>query len=158
VVREIEMRKRTSWGALGLLLISLVLGGCNSDGGLSDQDDGNGGGGGGGGTPVVKAASLRLLSSSVSLSSSADSASEGIELTAIAVDSNNLTLEGAIVNFTSTSGVLVPAGTTTGSDGTVTAILHTGGDPTPRTILVTASSGTLTQTLSIPVEIGRAHV
>lgn len=142
------MGKRKSWGGFGLLAASLMLSACGgSDGGFSDKDNG-------GGTPgpePVNAAGIRLIAGSAVLPSNADSVEEGIELTAIAVDASNRTVAGATISFSSSSGVIVVSETTTGADGTLKATLHTGGDPNPRTIVVTARSGDRSQSINVQV-------
>ncbi len=145
------MLKWKSWGFLGLLVASLSMVACGGgdDGFSASADDG----GGGVVTPApIIAAGIRLVAESAILSSEADSADQGIQLTAIAVDENNIALPGVLVSFTADSGVVVVSESFTDSNGTVSAILHTGGNPVPRIITVSAVSGSQSQSLSITVQ------
>ncbi|WP_162851372.1 Ig-like domain-containing protein [Panacagrimonas perspica] len=132
--------------ALCAALSALTIAGCGGDRPTFDGSDD-----GGGGTGSPKVAGINLIASSATLSSDADSAAEGVPLTAIAVNSGNSAVAGATVSFTASSGVIVVSSATTGADGSATATLHTGGDPTPRTITVTAKVGGATRSATIEV-------
>jgi hypothetical protein len=72
-------------------------------------------------------------------------------LTAVAVDANSNTVEGITVKFTASSGALAVQNDETAGDGTASAILTTGGDPTLRVIHVVASVGGLQDEIDIAV-------
>jgi hypothetical protein len=132
--------------ALCAALSALTIAGCGGAGPTFDGSDG-----GGGGTGGPSAAGINLIANSATLSSDADTAAEGVPLTAIAVDRGNSAVAGATVSFSASSGVIVVSSATTGADGSATATLHTGGDPTPRTITVTAKVGGATRSATIQV-------
>lgn len=132
--------------ALCAALSALTIAGCGGD---HPTFDGSDNGGGGGNSPSV--AGINLIATSATLSSDADTAAEGVPLTAIAVNSGNSAVAGATVSFSASSGVVVVSSATTSADGSATAVLHTGGDPTPRTITVTAKVGGATRSATIQV-------
>src|SRR5690606_24504609 len=74
-----------------------------------------------------------------------------VTLTAIAKDANNRALPEVDIAFAATSGTLQVANATTDEQGVATATLITGGDPTNRTITVSASVGTLSDEIDIRV-------
>jgi fibronectin type 3 domain-containing protein len=86
------------------------------------------------------AASIDLLVSNPQLNS--DGATT-VALTAIVKDSSNRALSGKSVSFSADSGVLAVTSGTTDANGTATATLGTGGNPTNRTIRVSASTGSI---------------
>ncbi len=105
--------------------------------------------------PVVSATTstttlVKTLKVSTSSPSIYNDGSTSATITALALDASNNVLAGVPISFVSSSGALVPAGTLTGPNGTLTATLTAGGDPTLRTITVTGS----TTTLSSPVTVG----
>jgi hypothetical protein len=122
------------------LLMSLLLAACGGGGGYSDDDDGGGDGGSGGGSATVSR--VILLSSSPQLPSAADQPTEGITLSAQALDASGNLITASTINFSipPSSGALI-VGADDGS-GTRTATLTTAGDPAPRTITVTATAAT----------------
>lgn len=132
--------------ALCAALSALTIAGCGGD---HPTFDGSDNGGGGGNSPSV--AGINLIATSATLSSDADTAAEGVPLTAIAVNAGNSAVAGATVSFSASSGVVVVSSATTSADGSATAVLHTGGDPTPRTITVTAKVGGATRSATIQV-------
>jgi len=102
-----------------------------------------------------QAASIRLFASSQQLASSG---AQAIELSAIAKDENNNLLEGVTINFASDSGALGEildasgnSSNVTGSDGKVAMELSTQDEPSNRVILVTVTSGDITDSLEIEV-------
>jgi hypothetical protein len=72
-------------------------------------------------------------------------------ITAVAHDANNNTVASAPLIFAATSGLLSPGATTTDANGTITATLSAGADPSNRTITITATSGTASGTVTIDV-------
>ena len=102
-----------------------------------------------------QAASIRLFASSQQLASSG---AQSIELTAIAKDENNNLLEGVTINFASDSGALAKvldasggSSSVTGPDGKVVMELSTQDEPSNRVILVTVTSGNITDSLEVDV-------
>lgn len=142
-----------------LMFVSLVA--CGGGGGGDDDCEGfnanntactgtdTGTGGGTGGTTTVS--TLQLLASSPQLQSNADTVAEGVTLTAIARDANNAVVTSAPLVFSATSGLLQSASSTTDANGSGTAVLTNGNDPSIRTITVTVTSGTATQSVDVQV-------
>jgi hypothetical protein len=102
-----------------------------------------------------EAASIRLFASSQQLASSG---AQSIELSAIAKDENNNLVEGVTINFASDSGALEKiindagdSSNVTGPDGKVKMKLSTQDEPSNRVILVTVTSGDITDSLEIEV-------
>lgn len=122
-----------SWVVFGLMIV-LLLAGCGS----VDDDQGS----------DSEVASLRLITDNTQLQSSGNSPAT---ITAIARNANNVAIEGEPVNFAASSGLLeVSQGTTDGS-GQASATLVPGGNPTNRTITVTASSGSTEAKVDVAV-------
>ncbi len=135
------MKKRSSVmlvtiGILGMILLS----GC----GAGDSGD----------KPApppgtTVAASIDLLVGNPQLNS--DGATT-VTLTAIVKDSSNRALSEKEVSFIADSGSLVVAnGGTTGADGSATATLSTGGNPTNRVIHLTAATGSVSTANTVTV-------
>ncbi len=102
-----------------------------------------------------EAASIQLFASSQQLASSG---AQTIELFVIAKDNNNILLEGVTIDFSTTSGALSKvydedgsAENVTGPDGKVGMLLSTLDEPDNRTIVVTATTGDITESLEIDV-------
>lgn len=97
--------------------------------------------------------SLTLLASSPQLSSDADDPSKGVTLTAIVKDQNNVVMPNVDVEFSTqdVAELTVPSPAVTDSRGRVEATVSTGGDPTNRSITVSATAGTLTRSITIQV-------
>ncbi len=74
-----------------------------------------------------------------------------VTITAVLTDNNYVVVEGAEVIFTADSGALQVTNPTTDATGQADAILSTGGDPGKRTITVTATSGSLSDTITVDV-------
>lgn len=70
-------------------------------------------------------------------------------ITAFVKDDSNNFVEGVEVAFSASSGGLVINQATTDENGTAVSTLSTAGDPTNRTITVTATAGTLSETISV---------
>ena len=101
--------------------------------------------------PAATVASLRILPSSTDLRSDADTAAEGVTLTAIVLDSSNNVIVGKTVLFSTDTGALQVTRATTDASGTAEAILTTGGDATNRTISVSATSDGVPDTVEVAV-------
>ncbi len=99
--------------------------------------------------PVIpEAASVEAITSNPQLQSDG-----GIPviISALVKDANNNFIEGAEVQFSSDSGGIERINTTTGVDGVATARLSTQEDPTNRVIVVTATTGELSDTVNVTV-------
>lgn len=72
-------------------------------------------------------------------------------LTALVKDANNNVIPGVTVAFTATSGALAVTQPATDATGSALATLSSGGDPSNRTITVTAATGGATATITVPV-------
>ncbi len=101
---------------------------------------------------VTTPAAVRVLFSAGSLDTQADNTTSGVTVRAVVTDTGNAAIRGASVSFSTDSGVIIVSNTQTDESGAATAILTTGGDPTPRTITVTAKSGAATSKAIIPVQ------
>ena len=106
-----------------------------------------------GGSGDSSAASLILVAEASELSATASDVDDGLVLTAIVRDANNNVVPGVSVSFSSSdsAGLVVPDPSETDSAGRVTVILTTGGDETPRTIVVEANAGELSAATQIQV-------
>jgi hypothetical protein len=80
-------------------------------------------------------------------------------ITALVRDASNNLVPNIPVVFSASSGGIAPVGSsTTDASGAATAVLSTAGDPTIRTITVTAKVTTLTATIAVPVVAGTGSV
>ncbi|HTV51141.1 MAG TPA: Ig-like domain-containing protein [Steroidobacteraceae bacterium] len=79
------------------------------------------------------------------------SGSQPATITALVRGASNQLLSGATVNFSASSGGIGPGAGVTDSNGSVQATLSTAGDPTNRTIAVTATSGAASATVNVSV-------
>jgi hypothetical protein len=140
------MGSAAMWNSLGravIVLMLLILAGCNDDNAFFD-DNGTG--------TDTSADSITLLASSTQVGSSG---SNEVTITAIVKDDNNNLLSNVLVVFTSNSGSLAVTQATTDDSGQAIATLGPGGDYTNRTITVSATVGSLSETIDISV-IGTA--
>lgn len=97
---------------------------------------------------------LTLSASSISTSGNAS-----VTATATALDANRNTLAGVPVTLSVNSGaVITPSGTATGENGSITGSIGIGADTSPRTITVTAVSGSITRTASLSAVTGTPAV
>lgn len=131
------------WNSLGkavIVLMLLVLAGCNEENAFFDD--------GTGGTGSTSAATITLLASSPQLGSSG---SASVTITAMIKDGNNNLLPAIPVVFSASSGSLAVTQGTTDDSGQAIATLNPGGDFTNRTITVTATTGSLTGTVNVSV-------
>jgi hypothetical protein len=94
------------------------------------------------------ASNIQLLVSSPQMDSDG---LETVTLTALVRDENNNFISGADVTFKSDSGGIQVGNGSTDAAGTATAQLSTAGDPSNRSITVTATSGDLTSTNNVQV-------
>ncbi len=150
------MIKKKSFGTLAILgmLCMGLLGGCGAGDGTTSSGGGSATTTAGSTTTVGPTtpvpASIDLLVSNAQLNSVV-SPPETVTLTAIVKDSSNRTIKGQTVSFTADSGTLTVTGETTGDNGSVTATLGTGNDPTNRVIHLTATCGSVSATNTVTV-------
>jgi hypothetical protein len=116
------------------MLAALAIAGCGG-GGSDDTILVPPGDGDDGGTGAVTQVTLSTSSAQLPTSGNASAT-----ITAVVQDSNNVVVPGATVNFTSDSGVLSAGSVTTDAGGAAQTVIGAGGDSTPRTITVTATS------------------
>lgn len=137
------------WNSMGkavIVLMLLVLAGCNGENAF--LNDGAGTGGDGGGDGNTSASNLTLLASSPQLGSSGSAA---VTITAIIKDGSNNLLADVPVVFSADSGSLAVTQGTTDDSGQAIASLNPGGDFTNRTITVNATTGSLNGAVNISV-------
>jgi hypothetical protein len=97
----------------------------------------------------VVPASLELFATQVQMASSGD---DTVELIAVVKNQQNVLLEGVVVSFSADAGASIEnVSGTTGADGKASATLTTENNRSNRLITVTASTSSLTDTLSVDV-------
>lgn len=132
---------------LGASLATLVLvAGCG--GGTKSLTGGTGTGGTGTGGGTATPTSLTISSGAAAILADGSTTAK---ITALALDSNNVLLPGVTVTFSASSGGVAVTNATTDASGAAVATLSTGGNPTLRTITVTAKAGALTATVDVQV-------
>lgn len=136
--RNTNMRKHGILSAFALLALAACGG----------TDDAFQGGGPGGGGTSAQVASLTLVTSAPSIPSDGSSPAT---ISAFARNANNQFVEGAAVLFSASSGGLQITNPTTNSNGLASATLTSAGDPTNRSITVTAMAGNVTATANVAV-------
>jgi hypothetical protein len=127
------------------IVFGLALAGCGSEPNDAFRPSGPGTPGGGG---TAVASQLTIVTNAPSIPSDG---SQSATITAFARDATNNLIAGVPVVFSATSGGISGATGVTGTDGTATASLGTAGDSSLRTITVTATSGSLTAVVAVPV-------
>ncbi len=139
-----SMRSSLTRRVLGLtgLLATLALAGCGSDSTIVDP------GSPGPGPAPTPVASITLIASSNVLPSDGGTP---VELSVLVRDANNNLVTNAPVSYAADSGVLQVIPVSDDGTGLPRALLSTGGDPTNRPIVVTATTGTLTDSVTINV-------
>ncbi|MES2115475.1 MAG: Ig-like group 1 domain-containing protein [Pseudomonadota bacterium] len=133
------MKKITGW--LALLACSTLLAACGGGGGSPGTNSN--------GVAPSKAATVLLIASASTIDSSGVDGTE-VTLTAIVKDANSNVLPGETVSFTADSGNITNTVRQTNTSGAVVEKLNTKGNPTPRTITITASAGNAT---SAPIKV-----
>ncbi|MBX5463142.1 MAG: Ig-like domain-containing protein [Steroidobacteraceae bacterium] len=137
------MRKFASIVALAALLLA----GCGGGESKFTSPDTNPGTDPG--TPSAPAvATLNIIASTPTLASSG---ATPVEISAYARDANNAFVANQQILFTATSGGLQITQGTTDANGLAKAVLTTAGDPTSRTITVTATAGNVSASVDIAV-------
>lgn len=123
---------------------------------------GCGGGGGGGGstsspsTPGTAKPVASILLTANPLKVKSDG-TDFTTLTATALDADNAAVSKATINFKADSGALSAGSVIAGTDGTAKVTFTAGSaDPTSRTVIVTASVGSITQ--QIPIVVSGATI
>jgi hypothetical protein len=137
------MQRITNMRKSGFLvsLFALALSACGG------SDDAFLGGGGGGGPPAA-AASLTLITSTPTISS--DGVSQA-QISAFVRDARNQFMTDVPVIFSANSGGLLVTQGRTDANGLATATLTAAGDPSSRTITVTAMVGSASATVDVGV-------
>ncbi|MFI4895421.1 MAG: Ig-like domain-containing protein [Steroidobacterales bacterium] len=145
------MMRKYGW-FIGPLVAALALLGCGGNDPSSFASTSSSSSSGGGSSV---AASITLISSVPQLPSNN---STPATLTAIVKNAQNAVVTGADVVFATSSGVIAPAVTssgvtagTTDNNGEAAATLTTPGDPSNRTLTVTATVGTVSATIKLDV-------
>jgi len=139
-VMNMLKEKRSRLMAVGAAFVAaVVLASCG----------GKGAGGNGSGVSALKAAAMSLITSEPSLGSDGQTTAL---LTAIVKNENNASLENEPVEWSTTDpgAILQINENNTDANGRATASLSIS-DTTVRTVQVTAASGAVSQTISIPV-------
>lgn len=126
------MRKISGWM---VAIMSLALAACGGDKAFVSGSSSSGGTTSGGSATV---ASVTVVSGTSTIPSDG---SASATITAYVRDANNALLSGVTVTFTASSGGISPSTATTDAGGAATATLITAGEPTLRTITVTAAAG-----------------
>ena len=126
-----------------VILASLVIAACGGSNTVTDP--------GGGAPPGPTVATIELITSSPQIQSDV-TGQTNVSITAIAKDLNNNVVAGVNIIFSADSGSLTVLQAITDPNGVATATLSNGpGDPSNRTITLTATEGTVTATISIDV-------
>jgi hypothetical protein len=126
------------------LAAALFVAGCGGGGNTLTQSTSTGGGTPGGAAPTT----LTLATDSAAILADGSTTAK---ITALALDANNVLLPGVVVTFKATSGGLAVTQATTDAAGSALATLSSGGNPTLRTITVTATVGSLSATVDVQV-------
>lgn len=99
--------------------------------------------------PVNVAADLVLTLSAASVSNNGN---ETVTATVRAVDANRNVVENVPVSFSvNNNAIVAPASTSTNSSGEIAAVVGIGADRSNRTVVVTATSGSITRTANLTV-------
>ncbi len=94
---------------------------------------------------------VAAMSAITSLPQIPSNGSSNATITAFVRDANNNFLPGVTVTFSASSGGLAVSSAVTDANGQATASLGTAGDPTNRSITVTATAGTKSATVAVGV-------
>ena len=140
------MRKFLSRAFVVAGMLAMVA--CGGGGDSKFETPGTGGGGTNPPPSGPTVASINVLASSPTILSASTTP---LDISAYVKDANNAVISGASVTFSATSGQLVVTQGTTDASGLAKATLAPGGDPTNRTITVTATSGTVSGTVAVNV-------
>jgi len=130
------------WAHLKLLVflaIAITAVGCTGDTGFLTSNSS---------TTSTTVSSITLLTSSPQVGSSG---ATPVSITAIVKDSGNLVTQDIPVIFSADSGSLTVTQSVTDTSGIASATLSPAGDYTNRTITITATTGSITQTTTVNV-------
>lgn len=128
------------------------LAACGGGGGSSGDPvlGGGGGTGGGGTTPGVVASDLSIVSDKATI---ANDGTQTATITVTSLDGNRAALAGApvslSVNDPAATAFVTATTTTTDTSGKLTATLATGANRTNRSIVITATSGSVQRTVTV---------
>jgi hypothetical protein len=125
-------------------LLAVALAAC----GGGDDAFQPGTGGGGGGTPTPAATTITVVTDSPAIASAGNTSAN---ITAYVKDANNNLLPNVLVQFSSPSGNLAVTQALTDSTGAAKATLSTVDNPANRDITVTATTGSVTGTVTVAV-------
>lgn len=134
------------------IVTMLALAACGGGGGSSGSSTfggGSGGGGGGTGGGVTPTASNLVLT--LNAPTIANDGSQTVTLTVTTTDANNSVVAAVPVTVAVDSGVITPNAAVTSATGVLTAAIGIGSNSNNRTIKVTATAGTLTQSANLEV-------
>jgi Big-like domain-containing protein len=137
-----KMRKLSYFTTLFAMLLVAACG----DSGQGFVGNGGGTGGSPGGSIVVSA--VNVLASSPSLPSDAG---QSLDVTVVVRDQNNVAVGGVTVVMSSDSGILTIVDPITDANGVVKAQINAGGDPTNRTITISADANGVVGSVAINV-------
>ncbi len=132
---------------LGWVLVLAALGAASGCGGDSPSSFASSSSTSSSGTSSTVAA----MSAITSLPQIPSNGSSNATITAFVRDANNNFLPGVTVTFSASSGGLAVSSAVTDANGQATASLGTAGDPTNRSITVTATAGTKSATVAVGV-------
>ena len=144
---------RRSLAVAVTVVASLLVVACGGGGGSGDtlfSGSGSGSTGGTGSTKVTTPVASNLVLT-LSAGTLANNGSQTVTATALALDTNHNTLVGVPVTIAADTGVVTPSGKVTGTTGALIASVGIGADTSKRTITLTATSGSLSQTASLTV-------
>lgn len=91
--------------------------------------------------------SIELIAGSTSVGTGGD----GVVVRAFVKDANNNALPNVPVSFSTSSGTLSAVTSTTDASGSASATISAGADRSNRSAVITASSGTVSSTLTLPI-------
>jgi hypothetical protein len=135
-----------------LMAAAAALAACGGGGNTLSGGTGTGGTGGtGGGTGGGSSSAAATITVTSSTSTIPSDGSSSAEITAYVRDASNKLVAGIPVDFTASSGGISGSPAVTDASGTAKATLVTAGDPSLRTITVTAQAGSLQAQVDVPV-------
>lgn len=127
------------------LVAMLFVAACGDSGeGFVGSTDGTGGGTG----AAIEVSAVSVLASSPSLPSDPG---QSLDVTVVVRDVNNVAVGGVTVIMSSDSGILTVIDPITNANGVVSAQINAGGDPSTRTITISADANGVVGTVGIDV-------
>lgn len=135
--------------AIWILLCAVLLNACGGGGSAGDNPFGGGSGGGTGGSGSASVADIVV---SLSATQIGNTGSATVSITATAIDASRNALAGVPLTISADADAVVTAGgTTTGSNGALSAVLSVGSNRSNRLITVTAVSGSISRSATVQV-------